>query len=144
MRAPWDASHFRSASAGLLAFSPDSASAHPAGDGKGAFYGSGQFLGTVTTYVPAILSCQACRSSSLQNPQAAEADDGDGEEAGDAAHEGVDEAQRRAVEADDPELADDAAEGRALPRPETDVIREHQEDERSRAVDPGGQRCRRR
>ena len=70
----------------------------------------------------------------LENPQAAEPGDTEGEKARDASDEGVDETQRRAVEPDDAELTHDPAERRALPRPEADVVGEHHEDKRSRRV----------
>ena len=53
MVAPWDASHFRAASAGLLAFSAGHGDAHPARGREGAcVYASRQSI-TVTTHVPA-------------------------------------------------------------------------------------------
>ncbi len=70
----------------------------------------------------------------FENPEAAEPGHSEREEARDAAHERVDEAQRRSIEADDAKLTHDAAESRSFPRPEADVIREQRENEGPRAV----------
>ena len=73
-----------------------------------------------------------------ENPQEPEAEDRQRKDAGQAADERVGKPDPPAVDPDQPELADDAAERRALQRPERDVIGERQQEEGALLVASAG------
>src|SRR5438046_1418883 len=70
----------------------------------------------------------------LENPQRADAEHGQRENAGEPSDERVGKTERRPIHADHAQLADDAADGRPLPRPEADVIREQEKEDRAVAA----------